>query len=228
MNIEEEFFQRTTFDFDLLKEYGFTLRNGMYIYETEIVKGSFKMTVFVLKNGICRTILWDKDFNEEFTNHRVQAMEGEYISNVRGEFYKELEKIKESCTHPKSFITPQMNRISKQIYERYGDSPEFIFERFPGIGIFRNKDTKKWYLVAIPVQKALVTKKKEEGKVEVIAIKLDKKKIPELLKKEGYYPAYHMNKISWISIIMDDTLSDDSILEHISESYEFSKKSAKK
>lgn len=40
------------------------------------------------------------------------------------------------------------------------------------------------------------------------------------LKQRGIYPAYHLSKKSWISIILDNTLSDDEIMKLIDISYE--------
>ena len=53
----------------------------------------------------------------------------------------------------------------------------------------------------------------------IINVKLDENKIPVLLKKKGFYKAYHMNKISWISIILNDTLKDKDIIPLLDESY---------
>ena len=60
----------------------------------------------------------------------------------------------------------------------------------------------------------------KSGEVEVLNIKLDKLKIQDLLNKKGYYPAYHMNKKSWISIILDEYLDDETIIKLVSESYD--------
>lgn len=58
--------------------------------------------------------------------------------------------------------------------------------------------------------------KNKEGLIEVINVKIDPNvKLPNI----GIYPAYHMNKKSWISIVLDDTLSDDLISELIDNSY---------
>ena len=57
-------------------------------------------------------------------------------------------------------------------------------------------------------------------------VKLDKDKIQELLKKDGYYPAWHMNKKSWITITLDEVISDDEIMNLIKESYSYTKKSS--
>lgn len=58
------------------------------------------------------------------------------------------------------------------------------------------------------------------GEVEVINVKADKARVSALLSRPGYYPAYHMNKKSWVSVILDDTLPDGEIQELIRDSYE--------
>ena len=64
----------------------------------------------------------------------------------------------------------------------------------------------------------------EQGPVEILNIKLDENEIQDLLLKDGYYKAYHMNKTKWITITLDDTLSDEVIMEHIKESHTYSNK----
>ena len=56
--------------------------------------------------------------------------------------------------------------------------------------------------------------------IEIINVKLKRDEIETLLKKNGYYSAYHMNKKDWISIILNDTLNDQEIITRIEESYE--------
>lgn len=43
--------------------------------------------------------------------------------------------------------------------------------------------------------------------------------IKELIKMDGFYRAYHMNKKSWISIILDNTLDNEIIYSLIDQSY---------
>ena len=57
--------------------------------------------------------------------------------------------------------------------------------------------------------------------VEIINVKLNEEKIKKLLKQKGFYQAYHMNKKNWISIILDNTLSDDEIMSYIEVSHRF-------
>lgn len=54
----------------------------------------------------------------------------------------------------------------------------------------------------------------------MINVKVDKDQINTLLAREGIYPAFHMNKKCWVSIIFDETLMDTDIRRMVDESYE--------
>lgn len=100
---------------------------------------------------------------------------------------------------------------------KYSVSPDFPFKSSPYHGVYRNKDN-KWFgiLMDIPFNKI---DKNKSGLIEVINVKINPNDKDNLLKIEGIYEAYHMNKKSWTSIILDDTLSDDLISELIDNSY---------
>jgi predicted DNA-binding protein (MmcQ/YjbR family) len=99
--------------------------------------------------------------------------------------------------------------------------PEFLWPNIPSYAAFRLKDSKKWYAImgAVPRYK-LDPGSTERQSVEVINVKVDSGQIKEILARDGYYPAFHMNKKCWVSIILNDTLSDSEIQNRISESYE--------
>ena len=61
----------------------------------------------------------------------------------------------------------------------------------------------------------------ESGEVEVLNVKLDDL-VDYYLKKEEIYPAYHMSKKSWVSIILDNTLSNKEIMNLIDISFDLS------
>ena len=54
--------------------------------------------------------------------------------------------------------------------------------------------------------------------VEVANLKADPEEIPALTQEEGIFPAWHMNKKHWISVILDDTLPDERVMELIRSS----------
>ena len=54
-------------------------------------------------------------------------------------------------------------------------------------------------------------------------VKLPPDLINDLLKKEGFYKAYHMNKKYWISFILDDSIKDQELEELINISFTLTK-----
>ena len=60
----------------------------------------------------------------------------------------------------------------------------------------------------------------DAASVEVVNVKADGGEIQEILSAKRYYPAFHMNKKCWVSIILDDALSDEEIRGRIADSHE--------
>ena len=110
-----------------------------------------------------------------------------------------------------------MKSTIKVIKDKYSNSPEFLWKYDNNIGVFRKASSKKWYGIIMYIDVSKIDD--GVGKVEVINIKLGREKIQKLLNNKGFYPAYHMNKKDWITIILNDTLKDNDIIALIDESY---------
>ena len=111
----------------------------------------------------------------------------------------------------------QSNRIANLILEKYQVQPEFLWEKDPHFGVFRNIYNQKWFGIIMNVDKSKIMPNLS-GEIEILNLKLDDK-VGESLKIRGIYPAYHMNKKSWVSIVLDDSLSDEEIMAYVQVSY---------
>ena len=212
MTIEETIFNRYSIDENKLLEYGF---NSDYVYTVDILDNTFKVIVTYVDKKITGKII-DLSFDEEYTNFRIERS-GEFNLKIRSEYERILLDIRKKTCTKRTYIYDQANRINEFIYKKYSVSPDFPFKSSPYHGVYRNKDN-KWFsiLIVIPFNKI---DKNKFGLIEVINVKINPNDKDNLLKIEGIYEAYHMNKKSWISIILDDTLSDDLISEIIDNSY---------
>ena len=103
------------------------------------------------------------------------------------------------------------------IKKEYKVTPDYPWKKYPDNAVFRHSDNNKWFGIIMTIDKSKLYDGK--GLLEIINVKLDTDKIQNLLKRKGYYEAYHMNKKYWITIVLDDTLSDDDIEMLINESY---------
>ncbi len=222
MKIENEIFKRSYVNFDKLINYGFIKVDNFYKY-SKIFMESFRADIIIDEKGNVSGKIIDLSGDYEYTNFRVESQNGAFVTSIR-EAYKEiLIDIENNCFDKQYFITDQANRIAKMIKDTYYDEPEFPWESTPGAGIFRNPNNKKWYGLIMNIDKSKLDKI-TNGEVEIINLKLDSNDISGLLRKKGFYPAYHMNKKHWLTIILDDTLSDFEIMDYVTISHRYTEK----
>lgn len=214
LNIENEIFKRTAANYNNLEKYGFKKESNTYIYEKNFFDNEFKAIIRVNNKGLISGKVIDLQVDEEYTNIRTE-MTGEFVNKVRESYKDILIDIRNHCFETNFFISEQANRINKYIKEKYSNDPEFLWDKFPGYGVYRNEKNNKWYGIIMNLDLSKLDD--GTGEVEVINVKLDENKIQKLLKQSGFYEAYHMSKTDWISIILNDTLMDEEIISLIDE-----------
>ena len=69
--------------------------------------------------------------------------------------------------------------------------------------------------------------KSKTGEVTCLNIKLNPEEILSLIDNKNFFPAYHMNKKYWISIILNNNLEDRVVMDLIEESHSYSCKNKK-
>ena len=214
--LENDIFKKYKVDLNKLTNYGFKKIQDKYVYETKFLNDSFKCIIEIKDNKITGNV-YDLEFNDIYDQFRVKDVIGEFVNNVKEEYIKILKDIRDKCFIPNLFIYDQSNRISKLIKNKYDIDPEFLFDD-NSTGVFRNKDNLKWFGIIMNINSSKLDNKLNKD-VEVINIKINKDDLDSLLKVNGIYKAYHMNKKSWISIVLDDSLDDSYIMNLIDYSY---------
>lgn len=215
MNIANEIFKKTIPNYNKLEEYGFIKNNNKYIYTKEFHNNEFKL-IFIINKNKFETKVIDNNLNEEYIAINIKNNPSTYVNEIKNECNIILEDIKNKCFITNNFVHPQTNRITKLIYDKYQDKPEFLWDNC-NHGVFRNKHNNKWYGIIMNLEN--IKSNDYPHNIEVINIKLNRDKIIKLLTKKGFYKAYHMNKLDWITIALNDTLKDNEILLLIEESY---------
>lgn len=214
-------FKNKIFNEKKLIVFGFKQNGQKYTYKMPFMDKQFELSVVVTGSKGIETKIIDTASGDLYTLHLVEDANGNFVGSVRENYENILGSIAEKCCDTTYFSTEQANRLTRLIKEKYGDSPEFLWEKFPGFGVFRNPESEKWYGLISHVDYSKLDQNKS-GDVEILNIKLDKDEIPTLHKITGFYPAYHMNKKSWITITLDETVSDKQILELVGKSHRFS------
>ena len=216
MKLIDELFKRYEVVESALISYGFTNKDNKYTYSKHIHNNEFVLNIDI-NHGHINGLLLDTAFGDIF-NQINQDVTGSFVTSLKEECKAILLDIRDKCFVKQSFIYSQTNRINLLITKKYKVEPEFLWEKFPGFGIYRNKNNQKWFAIIGNVSKNRIVGT-DKLEVEVLGLNLGDN-VPSLLNKEDIYPGYHLNKKSWVSIILDDSLNDEEIMSLVDLSYQ--------
>lgn len=112
------------------------------------------------------------------------------------------------------------------IYEIYGAKDEYPWESAPGYAVFRHSDNKKWFAVIMNISKSKLGLSETEV-ADVVNLKCDPILIGSLRNEKGIFPAYHMSKTNWISVLLDGSVDDDKFKWLLDISFDLTMKKTK-
>ncbi|MBO5305675.1 MAG: MmcQ/YjbR family DNA-binding protein [Clostridia bacterium] len=89
----------------------------------------------------------------------------------------------------------------------YGTSPDYPFDEDLETAVFRHTDNRKWYAIVMRVPRCKFGLNSNEV-IDVVNLKLPTEMFGSFGKADGVFPAYHMNKLHWISVLLPDAPED--------------------
>ena len=111
--------------------------------------------------------------------------------------------------------------------QTYGTSPDYPFDGDFETAVLRHTDSRKWYAIVMRVSRRRFLEDSDEV-VDVVNLKVPLDLFGAFDAFGGVFPAYHMNKRHWVSVLLPD-VSDDLVRHLVDLSYDAtrSKKKAK-
>ena len=89
----------------------------------------------------------------------------------------------------------------------YGTSPDYPFDEDFETAVLRHSDNRKWYAIVMKVSRRKFGFDNDEA-IDVVNLKLPTEMFGSFGAADGVYPAYHMNKLHWISVLLPDAPDD--------------------
>ncbi len=215
---ECEIFKKRELIEGALEHHGFSQEGGAFILHTRLPKAGFDLAISITPSGGVEGHAFDPDTGDEYLPLHAREPQGAFASQVQDEYRGILQGIAASCFRPRRFMSDQANRLEGLIREAFGDVPDNPFSDLDA-GAFRTPGG-KWYALVMAVPRSRIMKESagEGAMVEIANLKADPGEIPSLVSRDGIIPAYHMNKRYWISVLLDGTLDDRSLMELVSRS----------
>ena len=89
----------------------------------------------------------------------------------------------------------------------YGTSPDYPFDEDFETAVLRHADNRKWYAIVMRVSRRKCGLDSDEV-IDGVNLKLPTEMFGSFGAADGVYPAYHMNKLHWISVLLPDAPED--------------------
>ena len=96
--------------------------------------------------------------------------------------------------------------------DTYGTSPDYPFDEDFETAVLRHADNRKWYAIVMRVSRKKFGFRSDEV-IDVVNLKLPTEMFGSFGAADGVYPAYHMNKQHWISVLLPD--APDDVIEFL-------------
>lgn len=91
--------------------------------------------------------------------------------------------------------------------DTYGTSADYPFDEDFETAVFRHTGNHKWYAIMMRVSRRKFGFDSDEV-IDVVNLKLPLEMFGSFGAADGVYPAYHMNKVHWISVLLPDAAQD--------------------
>lgn len=111
-------------------------------------------------------------------------------------------------------------------FHTYGTPPDYPFEEDFETAVLRHTGNRKWYAIAMKVSRRKFGFDSDQV-IDVVNLKLPTEMFGSFGAADGIYPAYHMNKLHWISVLLPDA-SEELLRFLVDVSFEATKDQRKR
>ena len=198
-----------------LKAFGFLEENGFLCLKKKIADGEF-YTIIRLSEKSFTAGVFETLTDEKYVLFDVISANGSFVGQIRSEVKELIEEIRGKCFDSQDirqkyfdFLHTDLSAAGDSPWADEGDVTSFVF-RCPN---------SKWFALVMKIKfKNLGFESDEE--VWVVNLKADVEKIPEITDKKSIFPAYHMNKKYWITVLLTAVTNFDQLCDLTRRSYE--------
>ena len=113
------------------------------------------------------------------------------------------------------------NDLFTGIAERYAASPDYPWRKLPDACVFRHRSNRKWFCLFMKVS-AHCLGLGGKSVLSIINVKAPPEMVGSLRSIRGIFPAYHMNKEHWVSLVLNEVESE-MLWNLVDESYQLTK-----
>lgn len=177
-----------------LEGFGFCAGEKGYVIERKLDE-EFYAVVKMEGQGLWAEV-FESASGEKYGLVDVKRARGAFVNGIRAKVGVLMDEILEKCFESWDLKYSYVRWIEDELGIK-GDFPWSDEENYQ---VFRNEKS-KWFGLVMDIKYKNLGFDSDE-KVWVVNLKADPEKIPELVDKKSIFPAWHMNKKYWITVVL--------------------------
>ena len=161
--------------------------------------------------------VYDATTDDKYALFEVPAAHGAFVAQIREQVLSIIEDFRRCCFE----TTDLKERYVAFLKTHFGVDPEFPWADTPDCGVFRCKNS-KWFALLMQVkyrQLGFSGGANSEEAVWAVNMKAVPDEIPSLIDKKSVFPAWHMNKKHWITVLLTAVTDFERLCTLTEQSY---------
>ena len=203
---------------DSLITAGFSTTDGdTYTNCTTVSNDTFNANITLSLSEQTLTVhLFDSATGERYALFDMPNAHGAFIASLREEVQQLIDEIRAKCFETNDLKDDYIAWIKTQ----FGATPDYPWpDDAPYSFVFRCPN-KKWFTLVMKIKYRQLGLNSDEA-VWVVNMKAEQDAIPTLIDRKSIFPAWHMNKKHWITVLLTAATDFEKLCELTKKSYEF-------
>ena len=199
-----------------LEAAGFVTNNETtYTMNTTVSNATFNARITMSLSEQTLTVhLFDSATGERYALFDMPSSHGAFVATLREEVQKIIDEIKSKCFETNDLKDDYIAWIKAQ----FAAEPDFPWPDTPDYCVFRCPN-KKWFALVMKIKYRQLGLSSDEA-VWVVNMKASQDAIPTLIDRKSIFPAWHMNKKHWITILLTAATYFEKLCGLTQKSYE--------
>ena len=201
---------------DSLEAAGFETSDGTtYEMNTTVSNATFNANITLsLSEQTLIVHLFDSATGEKYALFDMPSSHGAFVASLREEVQNIIEEIRTKCFETNDLKDDYIAWIKNQ----FGAEPDYPWPDTPDYCVFRCPN-EKWFALIMKIKYRQLGLSGDE-EVWVVNMKADNSEIPTLIDRKSIFPAWHMNKKHWITVLLTAATEFEKLCELTQKSFE--------
>lgn len=195
-----------------LLDFGFSEAGGSLVLKKEIAGGQFYAEIKLSKKKLAAEV-FETSTNEMYVLFNVASAQGAFVGQIRSEVQDLIEEIRTEC-----FISQNIKEKYVDFLHSYfnapGDNP-WAEEPDDSSTVYRCPNN-KWFALIMQIKFKNLGFESDEP---VWAVNLKAENVEAISDKKSIFPAYHMNKKYWITVLLTAVTDFEKLCELTKKSF---------